>query len=544
MPKKKLLLVVGGKWHPFECCGEILRELFGATGRYTLNVTSDLDVLEAASVRKFDAVLVYTCGVDLRKPQEAGLVNFVKSGGACIGIHCAAASGACNAVYIDMLGGVFASHGPVIDFPVSITDADSMITQRLVDFRVTDELYLLDKFEPSKVNVLATAMWKGKAQPVAYTKSFGKGKVFYLALGHDERALTHPQFQRMLVRGVDWALGRKPKKPLKVGVIGYGGAFHMGKLHLESLRDAAGFEPVAVCDTDAARRQAALQDFPDIRPFPSVKHMLDKSDVELVVVITPHNTHARLGIQCLNAGRHVVTEKPFTITVNEADEIIATARKNKRMLSVFHNRRWDGDYVAMKDVIMKGLLGEVFHIEACMGGYGHPGYWWRSDKRISGGAFYDWGAHIVDWVLGLVPARITEVSGHFQQKRVWHDVTNEDHCNAVLRFANGCCANIELSHLAAIGKPRWRILGTLGALVEAGDKFRIVTNKDGIRLDSHVGYIDTDWHAYYRDVGNHLTFGEPLAVTPESARRVIAVIETAEKSSKAGKALKPPKHCA
>jgi formylglycine-generating enzyme required for sulfatase activity len=73
------------------------------------------------------------------------------------------------------------------------------------------------------------------------------------------------------------------------------------------------------------------------------------------------------------------------------------------------------------------MIGEPFHIEACMGGFAHPGYWWRSDKRISGGAFYDWGAHICDWVLGLVPSRIKEVSGHFLETRVWHDVTNEEY---------------------------------------------------------------------------------------------------------------------
>jgi predicted dehydrogenase len=178
-----------------------------------------------------------------------------------------------------------------------------------------------------------------------------------------------------------------------------------------------------------------------------------------------------------------------------------------------------------------------------MGGYHHPGYWWRSDKRISGGAFYDWGAHIVDWVLGLAPGKITEVSGHFQEKRVWHDVTNEDHCHAVVRFDGGCTASIELSHIAAIGKPRWRILGTKGALCQEDDGFRLVTHEGGLQRDSRIAYLESDWHAYYRNVGDHLTLGEPLEVTPESARRVIAVIETAGRSSKAGKALPVPRHC-
>ncbi|MBN2307865.1 MAG: Gfo/Idh/MocA family oxidoreductase, partial [Candidatus Hydrogenedentes bacterium] len=226
--------------------------------------------------------------------------------------------------------------------------------------------------------------------------------------------------------------------------------------------------------------------------------------------------------------------------------MIAAARKNGRMLSVFHNRRWDGDYMTIKDVIARGLIGEVFHIEACMGNYGHPGFWWRSDKRIAGGAFYDWGAHVCDWVLGLVPSEIAEVSGHFQPKRVWHDVTNEDHCSAMVRFANGVSAHIELSHLAAVGKRRWRILGTRGGIEDSPhgqNTFRVVSYKEGVRLESDVAYRESDWHAYYRNVADHLLTGAPLAVTPESARRVIALIETAEQSSRAGKAMPVPKHC-
>ena len=270
--------------------------------------------------------------------------------------------------------------------------------------------------------------------------------------------------------------------------------------------------------------------------------MLKKSDVEVVAVCTPHNSHAKLVVQALEAGRHAITEKPMCITVREADAMIAAAKKNNRMLSVFHNRRWDGDYMTIKDIVARGLLGDVFHIELCMGGYSHHGYWWRSEKRIAGGAFYDWGAHCTDWVLGLVPSKITEIGGHFVEKAVWHDVTNEDHCMAVIRFASGCCATLELSHLAAVAKSRWRILGTKGALLDLGNEtFQVVTYKDGVRMDCKMPYMQSDWHGYYRNVADHLFLGEPLAVTPESARRVIGVIETAEKSSRAGKALPPAK---
>jgi len=541
---KKILMVLGGQYHPLDRCGEIVKKLLEDTGRYLVTPTHDLNTLRAGNIGRFDAAIVYADGGELRKDQENGLVNFVKNGGAFIGLHGAAASFTKNAAYVDMLGSTFAGHDAQFEFPVTPTAADSMITRRIQPFRVTDELYLLDKFQADSCEVLATAMWRGKPQPMAYTRTHGKGRVFFLALGHDERSLNHPEVQEMIRRGVDWTFGRKEIKSMKAGVIGYGKSFKMGRLHLESMR-AAGFEIVAACDLVEQRRIEAEEDFPGIPTYASSRKMLEKSGVELATVITEHNDHAKRVIECLNAGVHAITEKPFCITIEEADAMIAAARRNRRMLSVFHNRRWDGDYMAIKHAIASGLIGEVFHIEACMGGYGHPSYWWRSEKKISGGAFYDWGAHVVDWTLGLVPAQIVEVSGYFQEKRVWHDVTNEDHCSATVRFSNGCSAFIELSQIAAAGKPRWRILGTKGGILDYDDdKFTVISYRDGVRSEATLKYFESDWHAYYRNIADHLMLGEPLVVTPESARRVIAVIATAEKSSKAGKALPMPKHCA
>lgn len=542
MAKKKLLMIVGGMYHPWEACAGILKEHVEARGRHTIHITADCDALKRNAVSKFDGVIVYAQGGKLTPEQEKGLTEFVQKGGAFVGLHCATAAWKENAKYIDMVGGVFAGHGPVCDIAITMA-GDSPLTARIPNFTVTDEFYSLDKLKAGEVQVLATAQWKHKIHPMAYTKAYGKGRVFYMALGHDERAFRHPSFLKLAMRGIDWALCRPEPKPLKAACIGYSDLFLMARLHLGSLRDS-GIQPVAMCELIPRLRDLAQQDFPGIEAYSSVNTMLKKSDADLVVVVVEHNKHAKLALQCLNAGKHVVTEKPFCITVGEADAMIAAARKNKRMLSVFHNRRWDGDYMTIKDVIARGMIGDVFHIEACMGGYQHPGFWWRSDKGISGGAFYDWGAHIVDWVLGLVPSRIKEISGYFQDKHVWHDVTNEDHCSAMVRFANGASAHIELSSLAAIGKPRWRILGTKGGILDLGnEKFKVVTHRDGLKLESEVAYQKSDWHAYYRDVADHLYLGEPLSVTPESARRVIALIETAEKSSRAGRALAPPKHC-
>ena len=111
------------------------------------------------------------------------------------------------------------------------------------------------------------------------------------------------------------------------GVIGYGGAFNMGRAHLNEMKKA-GMTPTAVCEIDPERLKVATQDFPGIETYSTAAEMLKKSKVQLLAIITPHNTHAKLALQCLKAGRHVVCEKPLAITTAECDAMIAAAKKS------------------------------------------------------------------------------------------------------------------------------------------------------------------------------------------------------------------------
>jgi len=327
---------------------------------------------------------------------------------------------------------------------------------------------------------------------------------------------------------------------IRFGVIGYGGAFNMGKLHADSAAKF-GMPFTAVCDLDVSRTEAAKADFPNIATYNDVDKFLSEAPFDCVAVITPHNTHAEICIKALQAGKHVITEKPMCITVDEANRMIDAAKTSGKMLSVYHNRRWDGDFLAIKKAIDAGLIGDVFSIETTMANYGHPGNWWRSIKEISGGLFYDWGAHLIDWTLHLAGNRkIVDVTGHFQ-KRVWMDVTNEDHTQAVIRFEDNVWANVELSQIARAKKPRFRILGTKGAIIDTWDgAFTLNRDVEGMSAEERISYLPTDWGYYYQMIANHLANGGPLEVTAESARRIIAVIETAERSAKEGRALKPP----
>ena len=334
-------------------------------------------------------------------------------------------------------------------------------------------------------------------------------------------------------------------KTIRCGVIGYGGAFNMGRAHANYIQATDGLELTAVCDLDPARTEIASQDFEGISTFNDIDELLASPDVDLAVIVLPHNIHAKVAVQCAQAKKHVVVEKPMCITVEEATAMIEAARASDVMLSVFHNRRQDADYRALREIVVeKNLLGDIFKIEMFMGGFHQQNpQWWRSSKEISGGYFYDWGAHFLDWMLGLVPGqKIEQVSGAFH-KRVWHEVTNEDHVEANILFDSGCAANIQMSSIAYATKPRWFVLGTKGAAVYKGDYFEVTGDfqAEGFPATLHVPFKQaSEWQTYYRNISQHLLQGVELMVKPEQARRVIAVLEGAEKSSKLGKSVELP----
>lgn len=326
------------------------------------------------------------------------------------------------------------------------------------------------------------------------------------------------------------------KQIINCGIVGYGAAFNMGRAHGQWINQTPGLKTIAVCDTDKVRTEVAKQELPEITTYNFLNEMLKNPEINLIVVVTPHNSHYSIAMKSLSAGKHVILEKPMCIKIREADEMINLAKKNHLMLSVFHNRRWDGDYLALKEIIEKGLIGEIFHIEMFGGGYGHPGYWWRSNKEISGGAFYDWGAHYLDWLLGIVKNKVKDVMGYFHYKLVWKDVSNENQVRAIIRFENGTIADVQMSNIAKVGKPRWRILGTKGGITDiGGDKFKLYSEIKGISYEAEVRYKKSNWPAYYQNIAEHLLKKKPLIVKPEEARIVIGIMELAEKSAKTGR---------
>ena len=330
---------------------------------------------------------------------------------------------------------------------------------------------------------------------------------------------------------------------VKVGVIGYGGAFNMGRQHLNEMK-TAGMTPVAVAEIDAERLEVAKTDFPGIETYASADEMLSKSEVNMVTLITPHNTHAELALKCLEAGRHVVSEKPLAITTDECDAMIATAEKSGVVLSTYHNRHWDGCIMEAVKRVGSGVIGEVFRIEAHMGGYGQPRDWWRSSKSISGGVLYDWGVHLIEYSLQIIDSEIVEVAGYaktgfWADKVKWKEDTSEDEGFAVVRFKSGAWLTLCITRLDANAKRgQLEITGTLGTYIMEGRGFEIIKCEDGETTTLKGRNTESEGWRFYQNIADHLTRAEALVITPEWSRRPIHILDLADRSAKTGKAIK------
>ncbi len=337
----------------------------------------------------------------------------------------------------------------------------------------------------------------------------------------------------------------KKAADIKVGVIGYGGAFNMGRSHLGQMQQA-GMTPTAVAEIDETRLTVAQTDFPGIETYTSTKEMLKKSDVNMIAIITPHNTHADLAAQCLKAGRHVVCEKPLAITTAECDRMIRAAEASGVVLSTYHNRHWDGCILrAVEQVREKGVIGDVWRIEAHMGGYGKPGDWWRSSKSISGGILYDWGVHLLEYSLQILePSQIVEVTGfahngHWGPKTAWKDDTNEDEGRAIVRFADGRLLELTITSMDSNPKRgQLEITGTEGTYIMDGGSWETITHEKGANVTRRGGNPPSEGHKFYQNIADHLVKGEKLVITPEWSRRPIHILDLADRSAKQGKTLK------
>ena len=338
------------------------------------------------------------------------------------------------------------------------------------------------------------------------------------------------------------------RETIKTAIVGYGYAGRV--LHAPLVRAAQGLELYAVATRDPARRAEA--DKLGVKSCGTVDELLEDKNVQMVVIATPHDTHAELSIRCLNAGRHVVTDKIMCLNAAEADAMVDAARRNGRMLSVFHNRRWDGDFLTIRKAIADGLLGRLLIAESSVVSFGKPNpERWRGQRKHGGGTFHDWGAHLVDQALQLVESKVVSVFCDMLYTEPGLDVETSARC--WLKFENGVRYVVETGVISAIRRPRWFIRGADGALMKDGldpqedalrrgevnpclpqaPEHRATVARRG-QKEALLETLPGNWPAFYQNIADHILKGAELAVKPEQVRRAIAVFDAAAESAQAG----------
>ncbi|RXK85594.1 Gfo/Idh/MocA family oxidoreductase [Filimonas effusa] len=337
---------------------------------------------------------------------------------------------------------------------------------------------------------------------------------------------------------------------LKVGLVGFGMAAQV--MHAPFLKVLPPYEVVAVLERN---REDSKKLFPDATIVRSIEDLL-QSDIDLVVITTPNETHLPYALQALAAGKHVVLEKPFTITSEDAEQLIQAGKAAGKILSVFQNRRYTADFLTIQKVIEEGMLGSVHEYEAHYDRYRpdpKPGAWREADSPGSG-ILYDLGPHLIDQALCLfgLPQHIT---ADIRRQRP-HAVT-DDYFD--LRLDYGFTKVIlKAGMLVREPGPRYSIHGTLGSFIKSGEDPQeailktgqlptapdwgcepaelyglLHTTVNGKEIREIYPSLQGGFGKYYQHLYDTIVNGAPLSERPEHGYNTIRLIELAKESQEA-----------
>lgn len=336
------------------------------------------------------------------------------------------------------------------------------------------------------------------------------------------------------------------RQAFRVGIIGYGLAGASFHAPLLSVEPAFALSAVATRNAEAVAR-----DWPGARVMP-VEALLVDPGLDLVIVATPNDSHAALAEKALRAGKHVVVEKPFTLDSGEATRLGALAREQGRCLAVFHNRRWDGDFLTVRQLLEQGRLGKLYSFESHYDRF-RPQVKkrWKEDEGPGGGTLWDLGAHLVDQALQLfgLPESISADLGKQRP-----EARAVDWFHLLLRYG-------ELRVILRSGSvvhdpwPRFVLQGEADAYIKQGMDPQEEQLKAGLRPGmagwgaepaerhgrlSRGGSVPTtpgSYEQFYRQLAAAMAGEGPVPVTAESAGQVIRVLEAALRSASEGRSV-------
>jgi predicted dehydrogenase len=437
--------------------------------------------------------------------------------------------------------------GPSAELRVLFENNSHPLAERLPDAVYLNGLYQGLRKTADDTQTILYADWHYSHTPVLTQRVIGEGRLVCTTL----QAYSDPRLQQIFYRLMSsTAVQQTDGRILGVGILGY--APSVGQIHGLATEATAGLQLRAACDLNPQRLNQAQQDFQAIKTHQTPEALADDPEVDVVINATPPNVHAQLCLQMMRAGKHVVCEKPLALNRRETDALVEMAQERQVHLSCHQNRRWDPDYLAIKQALEDGLIGDLFYLESFVGDFNHPCGYWHSHAPVSGGTAYDWGAHYLDWLVSLIPDKIEAVVGT-RHKRVWHDVTNADQERIQIRFANGKEAEFMHSNIAAARKPKWYLLGTEGAIVGL---WRDVTayevdpvayfqqhdipatemtpdmtvyrrHPSGKIIRQKPAMPERKIYAFHRNLADHLLTGEPIAAPLADSVKVVSILEAA-----------------
>jgi scyllo-inositol 2-dehydrogenase (NADP+) len=329
---------------------------------------------------------------------------------------------------------------------------------------------------------------------------------------------------------------------IRTGLLGYG----LGgrAFHVPLIRATPGLELAAV---------ATSKTVPGLPTVPDPRTIIGDPGIDLVIVSTPNDTHHPLACAALDAGKHVVIDKPFAVTLGEADDLIARANARGLKLSVFHNRRWDGDFLTVRTLLASGVLGEVMRYEAHWDRFRPvPADSWKEQAGPGRGVLVDLGPHLIDQALILFGAP-DRIDGDVERQREGSQV--DDYFAITFHYGNRRVI-MTSSLLAADPRPRFGIYGSKGSFVKYGLDPQEAQAQAGLNPDDpEFGVEDAQFHgkltladgtservpsergdyrAFYVAMAAAIADGAPVPVDPADARAGMAIIAAAASRPEGG----------
>lgn len=327
---------------------------------------------------------------------------------------------------------------------------------------------------------------------------------------------------------------------LRVGLVGYG--YASKTFHAPLIAGTPGLELAAVVSSDAGKVHA---DWPALPVVSEPQALFNDPTLDLIVIPTPNDTHYPLAQQALAAGKHVVVDKPFTVTLSQAHALQQQAQQRGLLLSVFHNRRWDSDFLTLKTLLQEGSLGEVVYFESHFDRFRpQVRQRWREQGGAGSGIWYDLGPHLIDQALQLFGKPQTLFVDLGQLRPGSQSV---DYFHALLQYGKRRVV-LHGSMLAAAEGPRYVVHGTQGSYIKygldpqedrlkAGDRLPqadwgydmrdgvVTLSRDDVLAEQPLLTLPGNYPAYYAAIRDAIN-GD--GVNPVPAAEAIAVMEMIE----------------